>query len=292
LVVAGISKQAHYKALKKLEELAAKTSLYINYILEIREIHPGMGLRSIYDNFAPSGIGRDAFIALGVEYGLVVDYQPQTPKTTVAHPSALYPNLLTKKKFTDVNQIWSSDITYFMVKEKWYYINFIMDVYSRRIVGYSVADNLRAVNNVRALQMAFDLRKIDDYRRELIHHSDRGSQYISQAYTDLLKEYNASISMCSSVLENAHVERVHGMIKNQYLKHWKITTFAQLRKAVDKAVYNYNYLRPHKSLGRKTPVDYEYDVKELDLKSREQLTIFTYHQNNESIDPNQLTIEF
>ena len=90
-----------------------------------------------------------------------------------------------------------------------------MDVYSRRIVGYSVADHMRAEQNIRALQMALDLRGVKDYDQKLIHHSDKGSQYISDDYTELLNDFGIEISMCNIVYENAHIERVNGIIKNQ-----------------------------------------------------------------------------
>ncbi len=76
-----------------------------------------------------------------------------------------------------------------------------MDVYSRRIVGYHLADNMRAENNLLALQMALALRGINNYHQSLIHHSDKGTQYASDAYTEELEKYEIRISMCSEVLK-------------------------------------------------------------------------------------------
>lgn len=292
LSVAGVSKQGHQQALNRIEEQAQKSCLYLNLITEVRETHPGMGLRTIYEKWQPDGIGRDAFIDLGIRFGFLVEPIPTAPRTTIPHPSANYPNLLKECEFTDVNQLWSSDITFFLLKEKWYYLTFILDVYSRRIVGYTVSDNMRAYNNANALQMAFDLRNISNYNKELIHHSDRGSQYISNLYTDLLRSFGVRISMCTNVLENSHIERINGTIKNQYLKHWSINNFNQLKKCLDKAVWAYNYEKPHESLNGKSPVEFENFIKELPLEKRTKMKVFVYQQNNDKKIPNQLTFSF
>jgi len=274
------------------EQLAERRSiLYLNLIHEVRITHPSMGLRTIYERFAPEGIGRDAFIALGVRHGLVVE-PIASPKTTIPHPSAIYPNLCVNRQLTNVNKLWSSDITYFPIQGEWYYLTFIMDVYSRRIIGYHAADNMRASNNVTALKMALDLRGIDQYEYQLVHHSDRGSQYISSAYTSLLDTANIRISMCSNVLENAHIERVNGIIKNKYLKFRKIDSLYQLRKWLTQAVNAYNYEKPHGSLNKKTPVEFENFIKELPKEKRVSLEIFTCQQNSEISNPKQLSFNF
>ena len=266
----------------------------IGLILEVRQIHPAMGLKSIYELTKPDEVGRDGFIKIGAEAGLILNPVRSNPKTTLPHPSIAYPNLLHGKQLTDVNQLWTSDITYFAIQDKWYYLTFIMDVYSRRIVGYKAADNLRAINNIDALNMAIKLRGIEDYQNQLIHHSDRGSQYISDAYTEILENHGILISMCHNVLENAHIERVHRTIKNQYLKHRSINHFHQLVKWLDKTVYTYNYERPHSSIFKMTPVEFENFIKEPPSTSldKPKLEVFTYQQNNDKADPNQLAFEF
>jgi putative transposase len=180
-LVCGISKQAHAQALKRAKVLRKKEALYIGFMYEIRDMHPGMGLRKMYEQFQPEGIGRDAFIVLGLREGLRLRSISNPTRTTWSVKSARYPNLLAGRRFTAVNQIWASDIFYFQIGSRHYYVVLIMDVYSRRIIGYSAADNLRAENNIDALRMALNLRGVGDYQKQLIHHSDRGSQYISDA---------------------------------------------------------------------------------------------------------------
>ncbi len=253
-LLTGITKQGLLQALRRLEEEWAKEPLYIGLIAEVREIHPGMGLRTIYEQFEPVDIGRDAFIALGIREGFRLR-APENPQiTTRAIKNRRYPNLLEGKRFTDVNQLWSSDLFYFPFLGRHYYGVLIMDVYSRRIVGWSMADNMRAENNMRALQRALTIRGVSNYGGQLIHHSDRGSQYVSDEYTETLLRQGIRISMCREVLENAHIERLNGTIKNVYLNRWAIQTEPQLFERMEMAVNNYNN-RKHHTL-KMTPIQF------------------------------------
>jgi len=150
--ICGISRQAHAKAVQREQVLKERDYLYVNFMHEIRRHHPGMGLRKMYEQFDPTGIGR-----LGLREGLRLRSISNPVRTTDSVKSNRYSNLLGGKYFTDVNQVWSSDIFYFQIGAKHHYVVLIMDVYSRRIVGYSAADNLKAENNIKALQMALTL---------------------------------------------------------------------------------------------------------------------------------------
>lgn len=288
-LVAGVSKQGHHQAIKAFAEEAAKEPVFLGLIHLVREMHPGMGLRTMYEQFNPQGIGRDAFIALGIRegYRLRAFENPQT--TTRAIKNRRFPNLLAGRKFTDVNQLWSSDIFYFAMNGRHYYGILIMDVYSRRIIGWNMADNMRAENNIKALQRAFTLRGVKHYAGNLIHHSDRGSQYVSDDYTQTLSDRGVQISMCKEVLENAHIERANGTIKNDYLRHWNINTERKLIEAMEKAVNNYN-LRKHKSLGM-TPIEFENHIGELTIENRVKMEIFIYKQNVENPFQLELNID-
>jgi transposase InsO family protein len=275
----GISKQAHAQSVERELQERSKEPCYIGFIETIRDMHPAMGLRAMYEQFEPEGIGRDAFITLGLRYGYRVKAPESPMKTTISVKSARFRNLLADVWLTDVNQVWVSDLFYFRVGEKHYYVVLIMDVYSRQIVGYSVADNMRAENNIAALRMALELRGIKNYNQTLIHHSDRGVQYTSDAYTELLAEYGLRVSMCSDVLENAHCERANGTIKNSYLALWNPKTEEELFKMVPTAVQNYND-RNHSSLTPiMTPLKFETYVKELPLEKRTKFQMFTIKQN-------------
>jgi putative transposase len=297
LETAGISRQAYYKALKMERETNEDNTRYILLIIGLRDIHPGMGLREIYRISQPDGIGRDAFMQLGIFNGYQLQCRPNPTRTTFSTKSHRYSNLLQGKRFTDVNQIWSSDITYFQAHGVTYYIVFILDVYSRRIVGWNVETHMRTENLMTALTAAFTLRGIEDYENGLIHHSDKGTQYASNLYTEALGNRNILISMCNEVYENTHIERVNGTIKNQYLQHWlaDITDLRSLKLLLDKAVYAYNHLKPHGSLlNRLTPVAFEQHILTIPIQDRPIQTIYTNDNRFKNVTNNdflQLKLE-
>ncbi len=282
---ANISKQGHAQAIQRETELESRIPAYVGFIEQIREFHPGMGLRAIYEQFEPEGIGRDAFIALGLQEGFRLKTYQSPVITTRRKPGRHFSNLLVDVELTDVNQVWVSDITYYRLGEEFWYLSFIMDVYSRRIIGFAAAGNMRAENNIAALNMALSTRGKDKYKEALIHHSDRGSQYTSEDYTELLKDNQIRISMCMSALENAHCERINGTIKNDYLQRWEVKTPGQLKKRLPQAVKNYNE-KQHGSLGKKTPKEFELYIQQIPKELRPKMEIFTYEQNEQN--PNQL----
>jgi len=290
LRLCGISRQAHFKALQRQIEQRSKSVLYIGMMEEVRGIHPGMGLRTMYEMLQPDGIGRDGFIALGLQQGFRLKNIEKQTRTTYSVKSNRYKNLLGDEQFDGINQLWSSDITYFHLSDKFFYIVFIMDVYSRRIVGYNLADNMRAENNLAALQQALKLRGIKDYGKTLIHHSDKGSQYISDDYTALLDQYGIRISMCNEVYENTHIERVNDTIKNQYLKRWRINDAKELVRKLTDAVTAYNEQRPHQSLNDMSPVKYEKHLEAIEKEKRKKMTIYTVKTNNENRLDTQLDL--
>lgn len=289
-MLCSISRQAHHQAIRYVVSQSQKEVIYVGLMAQAREIHPGMGLRTMYDMLEPDGIGRDAFIALGLQEGYRLKVVENKTRTTYSIKSSRYSNLLGGKKFTDVNQLWSSDITYFDCLGRFYYLVFIMDVYSRRIVGYSVADNMRAENNFAALKMALNLRGIGNYNKELIHHSDKGSQYVSDIYTQTLDEYQIRISMCTEVYEDTHIERVNDTIKNQYLKRMEIRNVKELLQKTKQAIDAYNFHRPHQSLDSISPVQYEEHIKNIAQETRKKMEIFTIQKNTEELNTNQLKL--
>lgn len=257
---------------------------------QTREMHPGMGLRTMYEMLSPDGIGRDAFIALGLRSGFRLMAMDKPIRTTYSIKSNRYRNLLIGKKFTDVNQIWSSDITYLFCMGKHYYLVMIMDVYSRRIIGYNLADHMRAESNFIALKMALTTRGILHYKNSLIHHSDKGSQYASDLYTETLDEYGILTSMCDEVYENTHIERLNETIKNQYMNRWQIQTEHELKQKIKQTIHAYNYQRPHHSIFNQSPVAFENNLKTQPQNERYKLEIYTNKKEIDQPDPDQLSL--
>lgn len=290
--VLGISKQAYWKRVKKFTEENELNRVLIQSILEIRSIHPKMGAKKIYSIINPDGMGRDAFIDLYVNAGFQVVSERNHRKTTHSLPFLKYQNLASGMTLNSINQVWSSDITYFQISEKEFlYIVLIIDVYSRRILGFNASTDLRAQSNVKALNMALKQRNIERYEH-LIHHSDRGVQYTSKVYTELLEKYNIKISMCESVYENTHIERVNGIIKNEYLCNFRIKNLSQCQRTLKKVVKVYNYSRPHEKLDLKTPVDFENHLSEIPFSSRPMVNIYSDQNKNVNSNIKQGTLFF
>lgn len=286
----GISRQAHHQASQRHLQEEQKAVLYVGLMEQVREIHPGMGLKTMYDMAQPEGIGRDAFIALGLQEGFRLKTIEKQTRTTYSVKSHRYGNLLGDVEFSGINQLWSSDITYLYCLDQFFYIVLIMDVYSRRIIGYHIADNMRSENNLSALQMALELRGIKDYNQSLIHHSDKGTQYASDAYTETLGSYEIRISMCNEVYENTHIERVNDTIKNQYLGRMEINNERQLVTKLNETIKAYNESRPHQSLNKMSPLEYENYLLTTPEDKRSKMKIYTIKLNADASITKQLNL--
>jgi transposase InsO family protein len=286
----NITKQAHLSFINRQELYQQELNIILNAIAGLRIMHPQMGAKKMYHILKPQSIGRDKFIALAIAEGYGVQKQRNFQRTTFNSHIYKYKNLINGAIIFDINNIWVSDITYFMVEEIYYYLTFIVDLYSRRILGSIAYPTLETKANLYALNMAFKIRFIEHYNN-LIHHSDRGTQYTSSAYTEALLKKNIRISMCDSVYENTYVERVNGIIKNEYLQHWTINNFSTLKRYLKQAVYLYNNYRPHLALNYMTPVSYENYLKTIPLSEHKSLHLYTTNtleENNKNINQLQL----
>lgn len=272
---AGVSKQAFAQHKIQEQDADLHRRWVINQILEKRRQHPVMGLKKIFKSLDAPLVGRDKFIEIGMNANLNISLPKNYTRTTFSTKSKRYQNLLVDKAFDDINQIWVTDITYFRIGESFTYICFLMDVYSRRIIGYQAATSLHAQLCMDTLNRALKTRKTEDYQGQLIHHSDRGTQYIFNDYTKLLDKKNIQISMCNSAYENAHMERLNGILKNEYLMHYNISSFEQLQNRLPKAVKAYNEDRIHWELDNfLCPTQFEKSLNELPKCQRTILNIF------------------
>ena len=272
--VAGFSKQAHKKFMDRQYLLEEQDYLVLNTVLEVRSIHPNMGLKKIYKLLNPDWIGRDRFINIGMIYDLGIKMRKSFHRTTFSSKCNWFINLTVDLPIIGINQVWTSDITYFRIGNRFYYITFIIDVYSRRILGAIAYETLEAEGTCKALMKALEARRGYDLKG-LIHHSDRGVQYTSNAYLDILKSGGIAVSMCNNVYENTHIERVNGIIKHEYLDHMKIIDLKGLRSGLKKAVMLYNNERPHWNLELKTPVQFEKELETISINDREIMRLFS-----------------
>jgi len=272
--VSGLSKQSHMQYMNRRAGDEEVERIVLSSILEIRQMHNMMGLKKIYSLLSPDRIGRDRFIRIGVENGLGIKLIKSFHRTTFSTKSAWFGNLTVDLPITGINQVWVSDITYFRVGETFYYLTFIVDVYSRRILGYIASPNMRAEANCTALKAAFSERA-ESSLTGLIHHSDKGSQYTSDMYLKLLSQNQIKVSMCNSVYENTHMERVNGIIKNEYLHQKSIKSFKDLQKELKRAVWLYNEERPHWKLKLMPPARYEDYLCKIAIELREVMILYS-----------------
>jgi hypothetical protein len=203
----------------------------------------------------------------GVENGYV-DLEAGTNAEPGEAGSTAIENLLEKATLTNINQAFSSDITYFEIDEIFYFITFILDCFSRRILGYAASNSLTTEQTtLPALQMAIKTRK-NKLPLGIIFHSDGGGQYYDKEFIKLTTMFGFKNSMCEMAYQNGKAERVNGIIKNNYLKHKIINNFDDLVKILDHTVSLYNNERPHKSLNYKTPMLFEKELLNLQQQNK------------------------
>jgi transposase InsO family protein len=164
----------------------------------------------------------------------------------------VYKNLIKEEEAQRPEQVFVADITYLETMEGYCYLSLITDWYSRKIMGYAVSRSLSIEGSVRALKMALRMTKNP---KLLIHHSDRGIQYCSKGYTEILKKQGVRISMTEEnhVYENAVAERVNGILKDELQLGEKLVSFRVAERMVKEAIQIYNEERLHMSLKYMTP---------------------------------------
>lgn len=269
----NISRQAVHQFYKKALQKDIEAAEFIEKANAIRKDHPKAGCRKIALKTKGYGWGRDKVEQLLLGSGFRILYPPNYIKTTHPQYDLIYPNLIEGIILSDINQLIQTDISYIWINGKFCYLVFIIDVYSRRIVGYNASENMLACSNVKALKRLISLRQGACFKK-MIHHSDRGSQYTSKLYLGLLKDHEVKISMCKEAWQNAYTERLNRTIKEEYLYDLKIDTFSQLKRALKKSITHYNEKRPHWNLHKQmSPSEFENYVDKLpeDQKPRMQL---------------------
>jgi transposase InsO family protein len=199
-------------------------------------------------------MGRDQFERFCMDSGYRIKKLRNYRVTTNSLGVTRFHNMLKDIEVTRVNQVFVSDITYFDIGTKTYYLTFIMDLYNREIVGWSASDNLRTESTtVPALHRVITERGKANIKGSIIH-SDGGGQYYCNDFKALTKDLEMINSMTEEkVYENSHAERLNGIIKNNYLYPYGPTNFSSLKRLLDKAVLMYNTGKPHKALGKLTP---------------------------------------
>ena len=263
----GVSKQAYYKHDDRLMQRLAREAFVVEFVKDVRRKDPGIGGNKLWLMYTrcfgeENRVGYNRFYDIIEQYGLKVRKRKRRVSTTDSrHDLPLYPNLVKSLIPTRPCQLIVSDITYVPLwtdpidgEYKFCYLSLVTDYYTKEIIGYSVGDTLETKHTLKALEMALGHYEGNDLSG-LIHHSDRGVQYASYAYTERLRGHGIGISMTENgnPKDNAVAERVNNTIKNELLKGMSFFTVDKVKAALRTAVDFYNNERPHLSLDGMTP---------------------------------------
>jgi len=256
----GKTRHAYYDALWRKESNLVKEDVILQEVIRIRKDLPRIGTRKLHHILQKKletheiSFGRDYLFDLLSEHRLLIRQRKRKAITTDSrHWMRKYSNLVKGIDVIRPEQVWVSDITYIRLTNQWGYLSLITDAYSRRIMGYCFRQDLSAEGCIDALKMALNNRL---YKDAIIHHSDRGSQYCSHSYVDLLLKNGIGISMTENgdPYENALAERVNGIIKTEFNLYGSSLGFGQTSEKINQSITCYNELRPHASCDYLTPV--------------------------------------
>lgn len=257
----GITRQAHYQKQWRETERHSENAIVLECVRQVRRKHPRMGTRKLLFEIQPMlvaaelQIGRDRLFELLRNAELLVHHRKTYRRTTIPGWWRA-PNRLPGLIISHPNQVWVCDITYLEVElGRFAYLFLLMDLYARYILGWHVAASLATEGALASLMMA--LTHLPQVPQGLIHHSDHGVQYTSQAYMHTLLTYKILPSMgaVGNCYDNIYAERLIGILKSEYGLDHRFTNFAQVSQAVEEVVHLYNFERPHLALNMAYPHD-------------------------------------
>jgi transposase InsO family protein len=278
----GIDRQVYYRNIKRRVVKQTKAGQVVSMIMEKRQSMPRIGMRKLYylleDKLKAMNVGRDKFgDILRANHLLIQPKRSYHVTTNSHHRFRKHKNLILEMPINRPEQVWVSDITYIGKREKPCYLSLVTDAYSKKIMGYYIADNMNTESSILALKMAVKNRK--DNKMPLIHHSDRGVQYCADGYQKVLLKNGIQCSMTNDgdPYENAVAERINGILKQEFMIDTYHADLVIMKKIVKEAVDVYNDQRPHYSNHLLTPNQ---------MHSQCEIEMKTYKRKNSSkIEP-------
>ncbi len=256
----GISRQAYYQRQNRVAKAVKEKDIILNLIKPIRNKMYRIGSVKLYGMIKEDMIkmnikmGRDKFLDLLRDENMLVRKKKNFTKTTDSfHRFRKYKNLIKGIEVNSPEEVWVADMTYIKTDAGHHYLSLITDYYSKKIVGYYLADNMKTESSIIALEVAIKSRKYPE--RELIHHSDRGFQYCDNNYINVLTKNNIKPSMTEvyDPYENAIAERVNGILKDEFDIGEGFVNHQHATKEIKQAIEIYNTFRPHLSCNKMTP---------------------------------------
>jgi transposase InsO family protein len=254
----GIDRQVYYRRIKRKTIKEAKAIEAVSMVLEIRKSMPRLGTKKSYhillDKFQLMNIGRDKlFDILRANHLLIQPKRSYHITTNSHHRFRKHQNHILDLEINRPEQVWVSDITYIGKRDKPRYLSIVTDAYSKKIMGYYLADNMNTESSIIALKMAIRQRKNKEI--PLIHHSDRGLQYCANDYQSVLRKNGILPSMTqnSDPYENAVAERINGILKQEFMIDKYNLELSLIKQIVKESINIYNTQRPHYSNYMLTP---------------------------------------
>lgn len=258
----GRTRHAFYEKSWYKQQRYSDEQIVVELLVALKREIPVQSTKSIYLILKPTlrihgiTIGRDSLHQIRERYNLLNRPRKRFYKTTDSfHRFHKYPNRIRDLSITAIEQVWVCDITYIRVLNDFNFLSLITDAHSHLIVGYCLHETLAAEGSLKALKMA--ISTLRENTQGLIHHSDRGIQYCCDQYTDELKKFSIESSMTENgdPYENAIAERLNGILKHNFQLEQTFSSRDHAIQAVDRAIKNYNHLRPHQSVSMLTPAN-------------------------------------
>ncbi|CAM2968512.1 IS3 family transposase [Flavobacterium frigoris] len=254
----GVDRQVYYRKIKRRITRQSNAIKVVSMVLEIRQTMPRIGAKKLYfllnNELKQLKIGRDKFTnILRANHLLITPKRSYHITTNSHHRFRKHQNQILELQIQRPEQVWVSDITYIGKRENPYYLSLVTDAYSKKIMGFNVADNMNTQSTLIALENAVKHRKDRDL--SLIHHSDRGLQYCANEYQKLLNKSKIKCSMTqnSDPYENAVAERINGILKQEFNIDKYNQSLPVMKQIIKEVVEIYNNKRPHYSNFMLTP---------------------------------------
>ena len=284
----GRTRHAYYDHQWRVQDGGLKDEVVLQHVLDIRKKQKRIGTLKLHYMLQEPleqheiKIGRDYLFDLMREHGLHIRNRKRKIVTTNSrHWMHKYNNLIKELIINRPEQLWVSDITYIKLRKQWGYLSLVTDAYSKKIMGWALRTDLSAQGCLDALEMAMADRKYP--QQKLIHHSDRGSQYCSKSYVELLTSGNIAVSMTENgdPYENAIAERVNGILKGEFDLYQTQTGLRETKVKIRENIKTYNQIRPHASCDYLTPE--QAHLKNGELKKRWKPKKYKLKENNSCI---------
>lgn len=254
----GIHRQQYYKAINRSAKKKDIGQKVVDLVNEIRIKLPRVGTRKLYfllkEPLKKLKVGRDKLFTILKANHLLIKPKRQYHVTTNSHHRfKKHKNLIKNIEINRPEKVFVSDITYLGHRDNPMYLALVTDAYSKKIMGFDVSNSLNAQGAIRALNMAIKNRQYQ--HKDLIHHSDRGLQYCSDKYQEILKNNDIKCSMTEQYdpYENAIAERINGILKQEFIGDLVINQLDVMKDFIKNSIHIYNTFRPHFSNYYLTP---------------------------------------